>query len=70
MPTALVESDQYKGFVCWLRSVLNDRAKEHLDDNALCAYLRDMHCDGYIEISGQYTASGNPVTGCFPELTR
>lgn len=68
MTMKLVNSSEYADFVEWLRSVLNERSLQHLDDRALCAYLNDMHDDGYIEVSGQYTHSGNPVTAEFPEL--
>ena len=32
------------------------------------AWLNSVGENGYVEIGGQYTLSGNPVTGHFPEL--
>ena len=61
-------------FAQWLRSNLNARACEALDDDreshVLSAWLEDIDPDtGHIEIPARMSRTGNPVIGHFPELT-
>lgn len=71
MSTELMNDPKYADFVNWLRAILNEESLYTLmvrGDSVLCCWLNDIHEDGYIEVSGQYTYTGNPITAEFPEL--
>ena len=64
---------QYQCFYLWLNQHLNDACLSNLksghvvDDSTLTHWLSCIDETGHIEIAGQYSKSGRPVTGDFPQ---
>lgn len=39
-----------------------------VDDNQFAAWMGDIDENGHIEIRGQFSVTGNPITGSLPDL--
>lgn len=72
MTNRIATDPRYAEFLEWLRENVNDDLRERLEYSYECfvSFLEDIDIDGHIEIAGQYTNTGNPVTNTFPALRR